>query len=174
MRTLVAIAVLASCSGEITGAAAPDTTPDATPDATPRLIDAVPAVDAPPDARVQPECEWGGAPGTCLSAQACGAIPDHTLETGACATGLGCCIQTPDPADNPPVPDGYRLMRQADVTAEMTAWAVDILHDHVTYPMWATTTRQFGALLVLARVEWHVPDFQNSIIHRGVTLYVPR
>ena len=25
----------------------------------------------------------------------------------------------------------------------------------------------------MARVEWHPPDFQNSIIHRGVTLYVP-
>jgi hypothetical protein len=27
--------------------------------------------------------------------------------------------------------------------------------------------------MVLARVEWHPPDFQNSVIHRGATLYVP-
>jgi hypothetical protein len=27
--------------------------------------------------------------------------------------------------------------------------------------------------MVLARVEWHPPDFQNNAIHRGVTLYVP-
>jgi hypothetical protein len=26
---------------------------------------------------------------------------------------------------------------------------------------------------VLARVEWHAPDFQNSAVHRGVTLYQP-
>jgi hypothetical protein len=31
----------------------------------------------------------------------------------------------------------------------------------------------FGTLLVLARVEWHPPDFQNHAVHRGVTLYVP-
>jgi hypothetical protein len=64
-------------------------------------------------------------------------------------------------------------MTQSQVTADMTSWAVAILHDPFTYPMWSTTTRTFGALLVLARVEWHPPDFQNSIIHRGVTLYVP-
>jgi len=26
---------------------------------------------------------------------------------------------------------------------------------------------------VLARVEWHPPDFQNSVVHRGVALYEP-
>jgi hypothetical protein len=31
----------------------------------------------------------------------------------------------------------------------------------------------FGSLDVLARVEWHPPDFQNSVVHRGVTLYEP-
>ena len=55
----------------------------------------------------------------------------------------------------------------------MTTWAVTILHDPVTYPMFATATMQFGSLTVLARVEWHPPDFQNSAIHRGVTLYEP-
>jgi hypothetical protein len=59
------------------------------------------------------------------------------------------------------------------VTTEMTQWAVDILHDPVTYPMFATTTRMFGDQFVLARVEWHPPDFQNGVVHRGVTLYVP-
>ena len=55
----------------------------------------------------------------------------------------------------------------------MTTWAVSILRDPVTYPMFATTTKLFGTLNVLARVEWHPPDFQNSVVHRGVTLYVP-
>ena len=36
-----------------------------------------------------------------------------------------------------------------------------------------TTTQAFGTLNVLARVQWHPPDFQNNIIHRGVTLFVP-
>ncbi len=130
--------------------------------------------DAVGDAGGPPPCAWGGAPGTCLSSSACAAIPDHTAKSADCATGLACCIQTPDVADNPPIPAGYRLMRQAEVTPEMTDWAVMILHDPVTFPMYATTTRTFGTLTVLARVEWHPPDFQNGIVHRGVTLYVPQ
>jgi hypothetical protein len=31
----------------------------------------------------------------------------------------------------------------------------------------------FGSLTVMARVEWHPPDFQNNVVHRGVTLYIP-
>jgi hypothetical protein len=87
---------------------------------------------------------------------------------------------TPDagPSDggdytNPPIPAGYQLMPQADVTPDMTTWAVMILNDPATYPMFATAMMQFGALNVLARVEWHPPDFQNSMWHRGVTLYEP-
>ena len=144
-------------------------------DARATAFDAVPdaAPDAAPDARPQPECEWGGAPGSCLSAQSCAALGDRTLESGTCAATLGCCIITPDVRDNPPIPAGWMLMKQADVTADMTSWAVMILHDHVDYPMFATTTMLFGDLTVMARVEWHAPDFQNSIVHRGVTLYQP-
>jgi hypothetical protein len=80
---------------------------------------------------------------------------------------------TPDPANNPPTPAGYVLMQQSDVTPDMTTWAVDILNDPATYPMFSTTTKAFGALTVLARVEWHPPDFQNAVVHRGVTLYEP-
>jgi hypothetical protein len=68
---------------------------------------------------------------------------------------------------------GYQLMAQADVTTDMTTWAVMILDDPATYPMFATAMRTFGALDVLARVEWHSPDFQNAVVHRGVTLYEP-
>ncbi len=69
------------------------------------------------------------------------------------------------------IPPGFKLMAQHDVTPAMTAWAVAILHDQTRYPMDATTTQAFDDLLVLARVEWHPPDFQNSTTHRGVTLY---
>jgi hypothetical protein len=62
-------------------------------------------------------------------------------------------------------------MQQADVTSAMTSWAVMILDDPTTYPMFSTTTQTFGALLVLARVEWHPPDVNNEAVHRGVTLY---
>ena len=55
----------------------------------------------------------------------------------------------------------------------MTTWAVMILNDPSDYPMFSTATMLFGTLTVLARVEWHPPDFQNSAIHRGVTLYEP-
>ena len=55
----------------------------------------------------------------------------------------------------------------------MTTWAVGILNDPITYPMFSTEMKTFGALTVLARVEWHPPDFQNNVVHRGVTLYAP-
>jgi GH25 family lysozyme M1 (1,4-beta-N-acetylmuramidase) len=73
--------------------------------------------------------------------------------------------------NNPETPPGYRLMSQNAVTTAMTAWAVQILQSPEEYPMSATATRVFGARQVLARVEWHPPDFQNHVEHRGVTLY---
>jgi hypothetical protein len=111
----------------------------------------------------------------CLTVSACAAIADHSSEPGSCpgAATIQCCIVTPNVADNPPTPAGYMLMMQSQVTPAMTSWAVMILNDPVTYPMFATTTQLFGTVLVLARVEWHPPDFQNSVVHRGVTLYVP-
>jgi hypothetical protein len=110
-----------------------------------------------------------------MSTSACASLGHHSSYAGLCpgAADIQCCIVTPDPADNPPTPTGYKLMKQADVTSDMTTWAVDILHDPVTYPMFSTTTKVFGTLTVLARVEWHPPDFLNMSIHRGVTLYEP-
>jgi hypothetical protein len=75
--------------------------------------------------------------------------------------------------NNPPIPAGWKLMQQSQVTTDMTNWAVMILHDPTDYPMFSTAMRTFGAQLVMARVEWHPPDFQSSTVHRGVTLYVP-
>lgn len=134
------------------------------------ITDATRPIDA-----VDVACQVFGAPGTCISTSDCSELADHTSYAGHCpgAADIQCCIVTPNVANNPPVPSGYMLMRQADVTPEMTAWAVDILHDPVTYPMFSTTTRTFNTLVVLARVEWHPPDFQNSTVHRGVTLYEP-
>ncbi len=120
-------------------------------------------------------CSWSGAPGQCMTVTACTAIPDHSSFPKTCPgpTTIGCCIDTPDVGDNPPIPVGYKLMQQSQVTSAMTTWAVTILHDPATYPMFSTTTKMFGTLNVLARVEWHPPDFQNNVVHRGVTLYVP-
>ena len=120
-------------------------------------------------------CSWGGAPGLCITTAACAAIADHSSFAGECPgpASIECCISTPDPADNPPIPAGYVLMQQSQVTPAMTTWAVSILDDPKPYPMFATTTMTFGSLMVLARVEWHPPDFQNNVVHRGVTLYEP-
>lgn len=145
--------------------------------ASPSVPDAATAPDdAPviaPDAG--PECAPFGAPGVCITTTECAALGDRTSYPGYCpgAADIQCCIVTPDVADNPPIPDGYRLMMQSEVTTAMTDWAVAILHDPVTYPMFATATMTFGAQPVLARVEWHPPDFNNGVVHRGVTLYVP-
>ncbi|MET0790037.1 MAG: glycoside hydrolase family 25 protein [Polyangiaceae bacterium] len=74
---------------------------------------------------------------------------------------------------NPPLPNGYKLLSQLAVTSQMTAWALKILHDPANYPMFSSATLSFGSLTLLARVEWHPPDFQNNSEHRGVTLYEP-
>ena len=116
-----------------------------------------------------------GVFGDCMTTTACAALGDHVSTPGYCPgpANIECCTSAPNVADNPPVPAGWKLMNQADVTPAMTSWAVAILQDPTTYPMFSTTTQMFGALDVLARVEWHPPDFQNGVIHRGVTLYEP-
>ncbi len=117
---------------------------------------------------------WGVF-GSCVSTSACAALADHVSTPGYCPgpASIECCTSAPNVADDPPVPQGWKLMQQADVTPAMTAWAVAILKDGTTYPMFSTTTQTFGTLTVLARVEWHPPDFQNGVVHRGVTLYEP-
>jgi hypothetical protein len=62
-------------------------------------------------------------------------------------------------------------MTNPQVTPAMSAWAVQVFHDRVGFPMFSTSVRVFDGAQILARVEWHPPDFQNSVIHRGVTLY---
>jgi hypothetical protein len=120
-------------------------------------------------------CSVDGDLGTCITVTACAALTGYTSTPGYCpgAADIECCAPTPNVADNPPIPAGYQLMAQADVTAAMTTWAVSILNDPTDYPMFSTATQTFGTQLVLARVEWHPPDFQNSVVHRGVTLYEP-
>ncbi len=121
------------------------------------------------------DCSVDGNPGTCLEVSACAAMTGYSSTPGYCpgAADIQCCAPTPNTADNPPTPAGYELMDQSEVTAAMTAWAVAILDDPTAYPMFATTTMTFGTQLVLALVEWHPPDFQNDVVHRGVTLFVP-
>jgi len=131
---------------------------------------------APPeDADASDACSVSGAPGACVTLAACAALADHTSFAGYCPgpASIECCIVTPSTANNPPTPAGYELMAQSQVTSAMTAWAVMILDDPTMYPMFSTAMQTFGAQPVLARVEWHPPDFQNSVVHRGVTLYVP-
>jgi hypothetical protein len=159
-------------SSQETGAAGHDAT---TTDATDGGGDAVSeaAADAAGDGAASNACTPFGAPGQCMLVSACAAMADHSSYAGYCSgpSNIECCIDTPDTADNPPLPAGWVLMQQADVTSAMTTWAVMILNDPTTYPMFSTTMMTFGTLLVMARVEWHPPDFQNSVVHRGVTLY---
>ncbi len=146
------------------------------------LYDA-PADDAAAEAQPSDAADGGngcfvttdGVSGECVATSDCMAEAGHTSVPGYCPgpANIECCTLTPNVADNPPVPMGWVLMMQSAVTPAMTTWAVDILDAPVMYPMFSTTTQTFGTQLVMARVEWHPPDFQNSAIHRGVTLYVP-
>ncbi len=117
-----------------------------------------------------------GVFGQCITTADCTALGEHTSTAGFCPGAppdVECCTTTPNVADNPPVPAGWVLMQESAVAPAMTAWAVMILDDPTTYPMYSTTIQTFGTLMVLARVEWHPPDFQNATVHRGVTLYQP-
>ncbi len=131
------------------------------------------AVSLQPD--TNDSCVVSGISGHCITTASCAAMTGYQSTAGHCAgaADIQCCTLTPDVASNPPIPTGYRLMMQSEVTSAMTAWAVAILHDPTTYPMFSTTTMTFGMQPVLARVEWHPPDFNNMTVHRGVTLYVP-
>jgi hypothetical protein len=137
--------------------------------------DAGAAEDGAPDAETGTDCSVDGNPGQCLEVSACAALADHDSTPGYCPgpADVECCTLAPNTADNPPIPAGYELVPETDVTTAMTAWAVSILDDPTAYPMFATATMTFGTLMVLARVEWHPPDFQNAVVHRGVTLYEP-
>jgi hypothetical protein len=138
-------------------------------------LDAATGGDATVDGGADGACSVEGLAGECMTVTACAALTGHTSTAGYCPgpASIECCTDTPSTADNPPTPAGYVLMQQSQVTAAMTAWAVAILDDPTTYPMFSTTLKVFGTQTVLARVEWHPPDFQNSVVHRGVTLYVP-
>lgn len=133
------------------------------------------AGDASPDGGTGTDCSVDGFPGKCMMVSSCAALPGYSSTPGFCPgpADIECCTMAPSVADNPPIPAGYKLMAQADVTQAMTDWAVSILDDHTTYPMFSTAMKTFGTLMVLARVEWHSPDFQNNKVHRGVTLYEP-
>jgi hypothetical protein len=76
-------------------------------------------------------------------------------------------------AANPPKPAGWVQVKDPSVTPEMAAWATEIVKNRKTYPMCSSTTQAFGAVKILARVEWHPPDFNVATVHRGVTLYEP-
>lgn len=81
------------------------------------------------------------------------------------------CRRKPDVAANPPVPAGWVQVKDSAVTPAMTAWATEIVKNRKAYPMCSSTTQTFGAATILARVEWHPPDFNVATVHRGVTLY---
>src|SRR5947207_747310 len=104
----------------------------------PSVSGAHPSGHPPPSKNATMPC---GAPGDGLVSTDCDALGDHTPYAGSCPgpSEIQCCIVTPD-THNPPIPDGYRLMMQSEVTPEMTDWAVAILHDWDTYPMFSTTT----------------------------------
>lgn len=69
------------------------------------------------------------------------------------------------------MPAGWVQVKDATVSPEMAAWAADIVKHRKTYPMCSSTLQTFGEKTILARVEWHPPDFNVDSVHRGVTLY---
>jgi hypothetical protein len=163
MRLALLAILLAACSGDDVKTLQPDGALDGALDAAPDVADAM------PDA-ARPQCQYGGAPGRCLTAASCSLMSGYSpFPSPSC--GTSCCVVTPDARNNPPIPAGWKLL--SPVTAEESAWAVMIFRDPVTYPMFAVSYMTFGTQLVMARVEWHHADSINPTEpHRGVTLYV--
>jgi hypothetical protein len=169
-RTLLLVMVACSSTSDVVVDAGADASPDVNAAETSTLDVATnDAPDADPNACFESTGVWG----TCMTTSDCAALGAYSSTPGLCPgpADIQCCAKTPNVADNPPIPAGWKLMQQSDVTTAMTNWAAAILKDPVTYPMFSTTTQTFGSLLVMARVEWHPPDFQNNVVHRGVTLY---
>lgn len=84
---------------------------------------------------------------------------------------IECCTSEPHVESHPPT--GWSPVPQARVTTEMTAWAGMIVESPETYPMGSTAKQLFGAIVVMARVEWHPAHLGHGVVHRGVTLYQP-
>ena len=109
-----------------------------------------------------------------LLAAGCGGAAPEEGRAPAFAVPIvapGACPKKPEVAANPPVPTGWVQVKDAKVTPEMAAWAAEIVNHGKTYPMCSSTLQTFGAMPILARVEWHPPDFNVDAVHRGVTLY---
>lgn len=102
-----------------------------------------------------------GVNGACIDTSACPALGGRAQASAPCQ----------GPANESVFPTGWRPMPQAQVTAEMGAWATTIVESKGTYPMGSTATQLFGDTEVMARVEWHPANLRHNTVHRGVTLY---
>jgi hypothetical protein len=70
--------------------------------------------------------------------------------------------------DPPPPLPGFQILKDSEVTPELTAFAVEVHRGNT--PLHGTVTRSFP-YAVLARVETHPADARNPVMHEGVTLY---
>jgi hypothetical protein len=115
----------------------------------------------------------GGVRGACMDTSACEALGGHVSTPGHCqgSANIECCTSEPHIELHPPA--GWSHIPQARVTTEMTAWAAMIVESPEAYPMGSRTTHLFGAIEVMARVEWHPAHLGHDVVHRGVTLYQP-
>ncbi|MGO9837141.1 MAG: hypothetical protein ACLP1X_23340 [Polyangiaceae bacterium] len=115
----------------------------------------------------------GGARGACMETSECEALGGHVSTPGHCrgSANIECC--TSEPHIESHAPTGWSPVPQARVTTEMTVWAAMIVESPEAYPMGSKTTQLFGAIAVMARVEWHPAHPGHGVVHRGVTLYQP-
>ncbi len=113
--------------------------------------------------------------GACMDTSACAGLGGHVSIPGHCRgpANVECCTNEPPVDDHPHPPTGWSPVPQAHVTTEMTAWAAMIVESPETYPMGSTAKQLFGAIVVMARVEWHPAHLGHDVVHRGVTLYQP-
>ncbi len=69
-----------------------------------------------------------GVFGTCMTTVACAALGGHVSTPGFCAgpAEIECCTRALNVSDNAPVPAGWKLMAQADVTPDDDVGRADL------------------------------------------------
>lgn len=101
-------------------------------------------------------------------------IPGGALAVLALMAAGATAAAARKPRVNPPLPDGWRRMRQKEVTAEHTAFAIEARRQ--IGEIGKLQYSDVGGQRVAALTEWHYHDPDGPIRphgwHRGITLLV--
>lgn len=86
----------------------------------------------------------------------------------------------PPPPWNAPLPPGYTLLQQSQVTPTMSAWAQQLDNQYAgailagdDTNLWRIFTQDFDGVTVAAWLNWHTEHAGHQGLYLGVTLFFP-